>query len=181
VDNNPPVQQENTTQAVKLELFLVGDLKFLFMMMGRSGYSGSNCVYCKLNSKQWKTYHVMEEHMHCGAEEWSIEKLLAPFLASQIVRQAAGGTIQASAGDGEELRGQKEALLWTFIPIKNVLVPLLHILLGLGNDLLGSFWSSWFDERVEVLKPDESEARHMALLAEIAVEEYEEKIRVAER
>jgi hypothetical protein len=174
-DDNPPAQPENTAQAVKLEFFLVGDMKFLFMMLGRSGYSGSNCLYCKLNSKQWKTKHVTEEHMHCGAEEWSIEKLLAPFLASQIARQAAGGTLEASPDDGEELPGQKEAPLWTFIPIKNVLVPLLHILLGLGNDLLDNFWSSWFDERVEVLKPDESEARHMALLAEIAVEEYEEK------
>ena len=67
--------------------------------------------------------------------------------------------------------------IWTFIPIENVIVPMLHILLGLGNDVIDNFWSEWFDERVEQLTREEIESRHMVLLAEISVEESEAKFK----
>jgi hypothetical protein len=54
-----------------------------------------------------------------------------------------------------------------------VIVPLLHILLGLSNDALSHFWD-WFEERVEPLISEEVQARNMALLAEIAVDEKED-------
>jgi hypothetical protein len=57
-----------------------------------------------------------------------------------------------------------------------VIVPLLHILLGLSNDALSHFWD-WFEEHVEPLTTEEIQARNMALLAEIAVEEKEEEFK----
>jgi hypothetical protein len=72
--------------------------------------------------------------------------------------------------------GQKESPIWDFILIQNVIVPLLHILLSLSNDVLSHFWDS-FEERVEPLTPEEIQARNMALLAEIAVEEKEDKLK----
>ena len=36
--------------------------------------------------------------------------------------------------------GIKEPPIWDFIPVHKILVPVLHILLGLGNDVLAKFW-----------------------------------------
>jgi hypothetical protein len=36
-----------------LELYLMGDWKFLFMMVGRSGYCGGYCMYCRLKQSKW--------------------------------------------------------------------------------------------------------------------------------
>jgi len=74
--------------------------------------------------------------------------------------------------------GQKEAPLWSFIPINRMLVPILHILLGLGNDLLDNFFH-WIDYRIEQSTLAEIEARNMSLIASLSVEDAEEQ--VAER
>jgi hypothetical protein len=39
---------EQSDDAIPMQFYLIGDLKFLFMMLGRSGFSGSYCPYCKL-------------------------------------------------------------------------------------------------------------------------------------
>jgi hypothetical protein len=57
-----------------------------------------------------------------------------------------------------------------------VIVPLIHILLGLLNDALSHFWD-WFEESDKPLTTEEIQARNMALLAEIAVEEKEEEFK----
>ncbi len=51
-----------------------------------------------------------------------------------------------------------------------VLIPILHELLGLGNDLVFST-KGFMEEAVEPLTPEEKQARTMALLAEVAFEE----------
>ena len=51
-----------------------------------------------------------------------------------------------------------------------MLMPILHELLGLGNDLMSSFWG-YVEETVKPLEPDEIEARNMTLLAEIQYED----------
>lgn len=85
--------------------------------------------------------------------------------------------------------GQKETPIWNFIPIKCILAPLLHALLGIGNDLVNNYFT-WVDSRIEQLTPDEIEARNMSLLAAIAVDsskrdfaaaDEELKVVVAER
>ena len=155
-----------------MHFFLTGDLKFLFMMLGRKGYAGTHCLYCTLLAKQWKEKHG-EGLIQCGGDEWTMKKLLEPFLNAQINRQSSSQeqlptTVAPSTSTNS--RWQKEAPLWTFIPIENVIVPMLHILLGLRNDVIDKFWSEWFDKRVEQLTPEEIESRHMVLLAEIYVE-----------
>ncbi len=41
-----------------LELYLMGDRKFLFMMVGRSGYCGGYCMYCRLKQSEWIALHL---------------------------------------------------------------------------------------------------------------------------
>jgi hypothetical protein len=154
---------EQNDDAIPMQFYLIGDLKFLFMMMGRSGFSGSYCLYCQLKQAEWKKQHVDLNAIDCGADAWTIEKLASGFLL---------GT-QPDA-DARIPGGQKESPIWDFIPIECIIVPLLHILLGLSNDALSHFWD-WLEERVEPLTADEIQARNMTLLAEIAIEEkYEE-------
>ena len=149
------------------------------MMLGREGYAGTHCLYFTLLAKQWK-----EKHGECliqyGVDEWTMRKLLEPFLNAQINQQSSSQeqlptTVAPNASTNS--RWQKEAPIWTCIPIENVIVPMLHILLGLGNDVIDNFWSEWFDEQVEQLTPEEIESRHMVLLAEISVEESEAKFK----
>ena len=42
-----------TGGTIPIELFLVGDLKFLFMHFGRGGHSTSSCLYCKMKKSEW--------------------------------------------------------------------------------------------------------------------------------
>jgi hypothetical protein len=79
-------------------------------------------------------------------------------------------------GNAPTARGQNEAPIWNFLPVLNVMLPRLHLLLGLSNDLLSHF-RDWLEERVEPLTPEETEARNMTLLAEIATEELEEQLK----
>jgi hypothetical protein len=152
----------------KLELYINGDYKFLFMMAGRSGYCGDYCLYCRLRQSEWKRLHKSLHSTHCGAAEWTIESLCQIALDQE-----------QKAGRGETFRsvGVREAPVWPFISIRRMLMPILHELLGLGNDLMSSFWG-YVEEGAEPLEPDEIEARNMTLLAEI---EYEDaKLEVEE-
>ena len=148
-----------------MELFLIGDLKFLFMVLGRSGFCGNWCLYCMLKKSEWIKQHQEKDSIHCEARSWTIEELLA----TSLTNQQADGQVDE---DFEETfsKGVRDAPLWDFIPIKNVIPPTLHILLGLGNDIVSKL-TEWLDNRIEKLSPDEIEARNMSLLAHISVEE----------
>ena len=66
---------------------------------------------------------------------------------------------------------QKEKPLWSFIPIPNIIISVLHLLLGLGNDVLECFLVKWFDKRFDKWTEEEKMARQMTVLAEIGVDE----------
>ena len=38
---------------VDCEFYLIRDLKFFFMMVGQSGFSGGCCIFCKLKQYEW--------------------------------------------------------------------------------------------------------------------------------
>jgi hypothetical protein len=98
--------------------------------------------------------------MDCGVEEWTIEALC------QIALEQ-----EHKADRGETFRsvGVWEAPVWPFISIRQMLIPILHELLGLGKDLMSSFWA-YVEEGAEPLEPDEIEACNMKLLTEIEFE-----------
>ena len=138
----------------------IGDFKFLFMVLGRDGYSSNHCLYCKLTRAQWKVTHEESKSINCNAPPWTIEGLTRNYL---------GATQPDSVDDNFVLQGQKSIPIWSFIPIRNVLIPVLHIVLGLGNDLVSNFFE-WVDERIEIMTEEECNARYMCLLAEIALD-----------
>ena len=167
---------------VRFHYFLIGDLKFLFMMLGRDGYSGRQCLHCKLFAKDWKEKYA-DGQIQCSGEVCTIEKLLQLFLAAQINRQSASTESRKTRHESiSSVRNwwQKEAPLWKFIPMENIIIPVLHLLLGLGNDVFDNFWSAWFNERVEPLTPEEVESQHMVLLAEISAKDSESRAKNSE-
>ena len=155
-------EQDNTNDQMVLpiDFFMIGDLKFLFMISGRNGFSGSKCLYCMLKASQWKKQHQEKDSIFCGAEKLSVEILMDHAMniqqpdardnkppLSRTRRSARSQQTAASTEDattsGNAASGVKEPPIWTFIPIQNYLAPLLHLQLGLGNDLvnyLSHFW-----------------------------------------
>jgi hypothetical protein len=129
----------------KLELYVNGNYKFLFMMAGRSGYCGGYCLYYRLRQPEWKRLHRTLKRTDCGVEEWTIKALC------QIALEQ-----EQKAGRGKTFRnvGVREAPDWPFISIRRMLIPVLHELLGLGNDLMSNFWS-YVEEGAEPLELDE--------------------------
>jgi hypothetical protein len=152
----------NGNHSVPLELFLIGDLKFLFMVLGRANYCGSWCLYCKLKQAEWTEMHKSLDGIHCGADVWTIDGLMATTIPDR----------QPETEGANLLQGQKEPPLWDFIPICNVIPPGLHALLGIGNDVFNKFLD-WLDSRIEKLSFDEIAARNMALVTAIIVDESE--------
>jgi hypothetical protein len=114
----------------KLVLYVNGDYSFLFMMAGRLGYCAGYCLYSRLRQAEWKQLHKTLDSTDCGVEEWTIEALC------QIALEQ-----EQKAGKGETFRsvGVREAPVWPFISIRRTLIPILHELLGLGNDLMSNF------------------------------------------
>jgi hypothetical protein len=152
----------------KLELYINGDYKYLFMMAGRSGYCGGYCLYCRLRQSEWKQLHKTLDSTDCGVEEWTIKAVCHIALEQE-----------QKAGKGETFRsvGVREAPVWPFISIRRMLIPILHELLGLGNDLMSKFWG-YVEEGAEPLELHEIKAQNMTLIVEI---EYEDdKLEVEE-
>lgn len=145
--------------------------------VGRFGYEGAHCLYCFLGKALWKKMHV--EKCHCGSESWTVAKIIRKATEEQgqldpIV--AATDTVS----DNNNIKGKKdeepyglgvcENPMFPFIPIQNILIPLLHLVLGLGNDVM-NFFRDFIEERIEPLLPEEEEARSMAIAAEIVYED----------
>ena len=133
VFGDDPTNQNYVIFECKMDLYLIGDLKFLFMVMGQSGYSAHYCLYCRLKSAQWRTIYKNQKKINCEADFWSIQSLTQEAL---MIQQGNSNKVGM---------GIKEPPIWDFIPVHKILVPILHILLGLGNYVLAMFWQ-WVDE-----------------------------------
>jgi hypothetical protein len=146
-----------------LALHINGDFKHLFMMAGRCGYCGRHCLHCQLKQSEWKRLHKKKGSCNVGAAPWTIDALKCRVLEQEQV-----------VGQGKPLPsvGVRKKPVWDFVAVKRHLFPMLHELLGTGNDLMSNF-SKHVEEGAEPLEPDEIEARNVLLLAEIQLENAE--------
>jgi hypothetical protein len=88
-------------------------------------------LYCRLRQLEWKGLHKTLNRTDCRVEEWTIEALYQIAL-EQEQKAGRGKTFQSV--------GVREAPVWPFISIRRMLMPILHGLLGLGNNLMSNFW-----------------------------------------
>ena len=97
---------------------MVGDLAFYAMVLGRESSSPHNCYLCRLSKIQFAkcleagelwTYAVMDE------------------------------LVRSKIKKGKPIEGCKEKTWWQCIPLNHLLVPLLHCLTGIGDDVYNNF------------------------------------------
>jgi hypothetical protein len=114
-----------------IQLYIAGDLKFEFTMAGRDGHASSSCLWCKLTKKEW-----IEIHDKGSAE------LGDPWLLDELFSINAHAQLRESNNEDGDMQGVKENPFWSFIPIGRYLFPLLHDLLGLGNNVIEYVWET---------------------------------------
>ncbi len=109
----PTTEPTTTTNTLITEVFVTGDLAYQAMALGKESMAGHWCMQCKASRLQFKhdcEMWMMEELVRCGKD--------------------------AEKNKGNPVLGVKKKPWWPFIPLSNYLVPLLHCLIGIGNQLL---------------------------------------------
>jgi hypothetical protein len=97
--------------------------------------SGSWCTWCMLSKAQWN------DTAHLPGELWSIEKIY------QIHQNVTENGIPATS---ENIKGCTDKLLFNSVPICNFAIPILHIIIGIGNSLVDCIFE-WIEGHIEKL------------------------------
>ena len=147
-------------EELPLDFFLVADLKFVAMMTARENGAGSYCMWCELLKKFWATQTA-------GAAV-TREALLA----IRATQETYTGDAKWAEAHGKRLGVQSAYLLSSVILIHNVLVPTLHIMLGLTMNLL-TMMVTYLETAVEGKPPEYVVAKSERV-------EWEAKVKVAE-
>ena len=108
---------ENEDGIIEPIAFLCGDLAFLFTVLGREGYEGWWCYFCKLFKTEWQTGTEI-------GESWDLD-----MLKLQLENN------KSNKLTGRQCMGVKGSPYFS-IPIDRIIWPLLHSLIGIGNQLL---------------------------------------------
>ena len=142
---NPPTQgtASNIKTLNKVRLFVTGDLAFYTMALGRESMSGHWCYLCMMRRTQFSDVNQR-------ADPWTMDKIV------EVAEEVAGK---------KPKMGVKQKPWWPFIPLQNYIIPLLHVLIGIGNDLLSSF-RDWVNDEIESLDQQEVRTRRAVHVAE---------------
>jgi hypothetical protein len=108
------------TKTIKPMALHAGDIAYLCTILGKENFDGVWCYICQLYKTEWQNAN------HIQGDKWTIERLKA---------QAQTNRIQDLKGT--DRRGVREDPYFN-IPVENVVWPLLHALIGIGNNLLTS-------------------------------------------
>ena len=84
------------------------------MLLGMDGMSGEWCIFCYLRKLQWLNEHEKGQ----------------PRTIENIIELAGKTNLKGAAR-----MGVKTTPYWEFIPIRNYAIPLLHIMIGVFNDV----------------------------------------------
>ena len=99
-----------------------------------------------------------------------------PWWTNQLMQEhaAAYATNVGKNPREKPTKGVNEAPWWPFIPINHFVVPLLHCLIGIRNDILAKF-RAIVSEKIEYISPEELDVRKAG---EAIVTEIEELVRM---
>ncbi|KAL7526841.1 hypothetical protein ACHAXR_001674, partial [Thalassiosira sp. AJA248-18] len=139
----PASENDTAAKSLRANMYIVGDLAFYGMILGKEGMSGKWCHLCKLSAKEFAdltksgdpwVYEAMD-----SLGKWYREKINAKKKADPKM-------------------GMKEEPWFTMIPIGNFIVPLLHCLIGIGDNMLTKF-RDIVSEFIEYLPREEVDMR----------------------
>ena len=112
-------------KAVPVELWVSGDLKWLAAAYGKENSSGHWCPWCLKSSKQWS-----EPNANIGE---------GPFWTQQLLSEYAEGVRSGRLKTSSERRGVVCEAVIDYVGPEKIVFPILHCMLGFGNDWLKSF------------------------------------------
>jgi hypothetical protein len=118
----PEDESHDSIQELQVEQFIAGDLKFFMMATGHEHADRVWCFYCEMMNKEWKS-----EPSKIG-EEWSNEVL------TNHVELMRDNYTSLNAFDKKGCKIDY-LLMFDAIDFDNFVPPVLHILLGLVNDI----------------------------------------------
>ena len=124
-----PRHPEDTLQKeIKIETWFAADLKMMFIALGRENFDTVWCFWCNLTRQAWQASD------HEEGAEWTRENLSEKVEAMKELGRA-GAKITAQARQGVRDNGPllKSFQIWQYI------IPVLHLLLGLGNSVIEKF------------------------------------------
>lgn len=150
--NEWPAEEKDKFTFPEINLYIVGDLAFYAMVLGRESMSGHHCYLCKLSAKEYA-----DQFCERGVA-WTYDEMKR--LAKDLEDR------RNNNDKAEVVNGIKEEPWWDFIPLENFIVPLLHCLIGVGNDIL-SHLREWISEEIEYISAEEKETR--GLLSSILI------------
>jgi hypothetical protein len=112
-----------------IELYITGDLAFQAMALRKESTSGHWCMQCKSHKDKFLDNGEMQTtNVLCKLGE------------------------VAEKSKGNPALGAKRKPWWTFIPLTNCIVPLLHCEIGVGNQLLDKL-QNITNEYIEMISP----------------------------
>ena len=117
-------------KGLKPLLFVTGDLAFqASAVLGRESMSPNHCMHCQMNCSQFGNLN------HVDGVAWTMTIYC---VVGDIASKELAGTRQRGSKK-PDLKGMKKRPWWDFIPLTRWVVPLLHCLIGIGNDLIYAF------------------------------------------
>jgi hypothetical protein len=135
-----------------------GDHSFFAAILGKENMSGSWCTWCMLSKARWI------DAAHLPGELWTIEKIY------EIHHNVTENGMPAIPENG---KGCTDKPLFNAIPICNFVIPILHIIIGIGNSLVDCIFE-WIEERIEKLTPDQIQAWNSFLFAKVQYDRLKE-------
>ncbi|KAL7524102.1 hypothetical protein ACHAXR_002598, partial [Thalassiosira sp. AJA248-18] len=147
-----PLASETTLKTFKVELYVVSDLAFYGMALGREGMMGAWCYLCRLS-------HAEFQDLLREGDDWVMAAL-----------QAMAKEVAHPSFKEQSKNGVKVAPWWWFIPLRNFLPPILHLLIGIWNDIWDKF-REFISEHIEYISKDEADLREKKASLLIKIED----------
>jgi len=122
-----------TSEVVDAEPFMIGDLKYYSQMLGKEDFDSSWCCHCQLKYAEWQGLNDA-----VGAP-WTLDLLRAQHVANERPPKATGVA----------MKGVREIPLFD-IPVENYIWPILHTLIGIGNNIL-AYLVDYADNFIQLL------------------------------
>jgi hypothetical protein len=118
--NNAYCLAQNQFSIKTIGWFLACDIKWMCMLLGMEDMASHLCIYCQLSTKEWKHFD------HNRGEAHTIE---------YIKRIIETNNINNKTKSNPKYQGVKGTPFWPCIPISHYCLSLLHIWMGMFNDI----------------------------------------------
>ena len=134
--------EANSISSLKPNMYIVGDLAFYGMILGKESMSGTHCHLCKLPASKFKD-------LLTDGDKWAYAEM----------KELAIEYENENKPNKKPKFGIK-SLPWfsNSIPLENFVVPLLHCLIGVGNDIFSKF-RDIVSEMIEYIGDEEAQTR----------------------